>query len=376
MEKPTIREVAQLAGVSIATVSRVLHRQENVAPAYVERVQSAMQQLNWHPNVAAQNLKIARRRIVGLILPNTTDPFFGSIADSVIVNCMDHSMNVLTLISRKGKEYDEVAQFRRLAEAGVDGVIYCSIRKPDLEAFHKYLSATPVVVCSRHDLIPGRPHVYFNHQKGGYLATRHLLEMGHRKIALIVGIFGNDFTCAEDLQPFLDSPLLAGPYSGIDKYIGARRALDEYSVPFDPNLLEFIDLGDAYESGYKAMQRLFSKTTDIDAVFCSNDLSANGAVCMLVQQKVSVPDDVSVIGYDNGIMSTCTQPQLSTVVQNTDLLGKECVNCLEKLFNNQPCADVEIDVQLIIRQSSCRRQTGLTGVVSELPRGKGMPLRP
>ncbi len=356
MKKCTIKDVAELAGVSIATVSRVVHGQENVAPDYIARVEAAMQQLNWHPNASAQNLKRSKNKVIGLILPNTIDPFFGSIADSVIVNCTEQSMGVMTLISRKGDTYDEVSQFKRLAEAGVDGVIYCSISKPDLEAFEKYLFGIPAVVCSRHDIIPGRPHVYFNHIKGGYLATRHLLEMGHRKIALFVGVFGNDFSSAKDLQPFLDSPLLAGPYSGIDKYIGARRALEEYGVSFDTNLLEFIDLGSAYESGYSAMQRLFSRTTDIDAVFCSNDLSANGAISMLAQQRVSVPDDISVMGYDNGIMSTCTQPQLSTVIQDTDLLGKRCVECLKKLFNNEECEDVEIDVQLVIRMSSCRKR--------------------
>ena len=105
------------------------------------------------------------------------------------------------------------------------------------------------------------------------------------------------------------------------------------------------------------MQRLLSKTTDIDAVFCSNDLSANGAIRMLTQQRINVPEDVSVMGYDNGIMATCTRPQLSTVVQDTEKLGIECVRCMKKLLNHEPCADVEIDVQLIIRQSSCRKKS-------------------
>ena len=351
MEKSTIKDVAALAGVSIATVSRVVHGQENVAAEYVQRVREAMAQLNWRPNTTAQKLRSVKSRTIGVILPNTTDPFFGSIADSIICNCAAQSLNVITLISRKGEVYDEVTQFRRLSEAGVDGA-----NKPDSEAFERYCANIPVVVWSRHDLFKGRTHVYFNHQKGGYLATKHLLEMGHRRIALIVGVFGNNFKCAEDLQPYLDQPLLAGPYSGIDKYIGARQALDEFGVSFDPELLEFIDLGNAYEDGYSAMQRLFSKTTDIDAVVCSNDLSANGAIRMLTQQRVNVPEDVSVMGYDNGIMATCTRPQLSTVVQDTEKLGAECVRCMKKLLNNEPCEDVEIDVQLIIRQSSCRRK--------------------
>ena len=356
MEKITIKDVAQLADVSIATVSRVIHGQDNVSPVYAERVRAAMNQLNWRPNLAAQSLRSNKNRTIGVILPNTVDPFFGSIADSIIRNCTEHSFNVMPRITQNGTVYDEVSKFRQLAEAGVDGVIYCSISTPDIETFDKYFSGIPVVVCSRHDLMPGRPHVFFDHIKGGYLAARHLIEMGHRKIAIMVGVFGDKFHSAEELDAYIENPVLAGPYSGIDKYIGARKAFEEYSIPFDPGLIEFIDLGNAYTSGYHAMQKLLSRTTDIDAVFCSNDMSANGAVHMLLQQKIAVPDDISVIGYDNGIMSTCTQPRLSTIVQDTDLLGKECVECLKKLFSNEPCSDVEIDVRLIIRQSSCRRQ--------------------
>lgn len=357
MAKSTIKEVAKRAGVSIATVSRVVHGQENVAPEYVERVRAAMAELHWQPNAAAQMLRNRRSPTIGLILPNTTDPFFGSIADNIILHGSEQGLNIIVLISRKDGWYDEVSQFHRLAEAGVNGVIYCPIRRPNLDVFESCFAHIPAVVCSRHDLIPGRPHVYFNHQKGGYLAVRHLLETGHKKIAIIVGVFGNEFASAADLQPYLDAPVLAGPYSGIDKYIGAHRALREMGGRFYPELVEFVDLGNAYESGFSAMQRLFSRTTDIDGVFCTNDLSANGAIQMLAQQRVIVPDDVSVIGYDNGLMATCTQPQLSTVGQDTNQLGLECVRCMQKLLNQEPCGDVEIDVQLIIRQSSCRRVT-------------------
>lgn len=354
MKKATITDVAKLAGVSISTVSRVVHAHENVNSELASKVHDAALALNWHPNISAQRLRSNNIPMVGLILPNILDPFFGSLADSIISHCSAHSMNVLTLISRTGEEYDELSQFQRLFESGADGVIYCSIQRPNLEAFKSYFSNIPAVICSRHDLIPGIPHVYFNHQKGGYLATHHLIETGHKKIALIVGVFGNDFNSASDLDLYLKEPIKAGPFSGIDKYIGARHAFDEAGIDFDPNLLEFIDLGDPYNGGYKAMQRFFSKTTDIDAVFCANDLCANGAICMLNQQKILVPDDLSVIGYDNGLMATCTQPQLSTIVQDTNLLGIECVKSIERQLNHEVCGDTQIDVQLIVRQSSCR----------------------
>ncbi|MPL95596.1 Catabolite control protein A [bioreactor metagenome] len=356
MKNITIKDVAEMAEVSISTVSRVINGRENVAPEYAVRVNAAMEALGWRPNSSAQNLRNCKGRTVGLILPNTSDPFFGSIADSVVSHCSQQELSVIILVSHTQGEYDEESMFRRLSQVGVDGLIYCSIREVNQEVFNKYFANTPAVICSRHDLIPGRPHVYFSHQKGGYLATRHLLEMGHRKIGLLVGVFGNKFNCADDLQPYLDDPVSAGPYSGVDKYIGARRALEEMNVPFYPELLEFVDLGNAYQSGMEAMRRLISRTADIDAVFCSNDLSANGAISMLNQQKVRVPDQVSIIGYDNGLMATCTQPQLSTVVQDTNLLGLECVRTMKLLLDGQLCGDTVLDVQLIVRQSSCRRQ--------------------
>lgn len=355
MKSTTIRDVANMAGVSISTVSRVIHGQASVSSEHVAKVNEAIEKLSWHPNSTAQTLRSKQGLTVGLILPNTTDPFFGSIADSVIRNCANQDINVITLVSRQGTQYDEISQFKRLSQIGINGIIYCPISDADLESYAQYFPNTPTVICSRHSLKSNSPHVYFDHQKGGYLATRHLIEMGRSNIALTVGIFGNKFTCAQDLEPFLENPILAGPYSGIDKYIGARQALSDMNIPFDPELLDFIDLGDAYNSGFHAMQRLFSRRTDIDGVVCTNDLSANGAIAMLSQQKIIVPDDISIIGYDNGLMAVCTQPQLSTVAQDTDLLGQSCAASMQILLNGQPCQDVQIDVQLIIRQSSCKK---------------------
>ena len=356
MKRITIKDVALRANVSISTVSRVIHNEKNVASDYVVRVRQAIEELGWHPNSVAQSLRHRNGSTVGLVLPNTIDPFFGSIADSIISTAAKQNLNIITMVSHTGSGYDEIACFKRLTASSVDGIIFCSIAQVDREILDDYFANIPLVLCSRREMIPGRPHVFFDHQKGGYLATRHLLEMGHRKIALFVGVFGDSFHTAADLEPFLKDPVLAGPYSGIDKYIGARRAMDEYGAEFYPELVEFVDLGNAYQSGFEATQRLISKTTEFDAIFTTNDLSATGAIHMLAKQKLEVPDDVSIIGYDDGIMATSSQPQLSTIVQDTRRLGLECTNVIAQLIDGKPCSDVMIDVSLIVRQSSCRHQ--------------------
>lgn len=356
MKTPTIKDVATLAQVSIATVSRVINKNPSVAPEFVERVEAAMQDLRFRPNAAAQQIHRKLSSNIGLILPNITDPFFGNIANYVVSVATTYGQNVIIATSQSGNTYDEIACYQKMANAPIDGLILCSVSKVDQEIFDTYFENIPVVICSRHHLLNNRPHVYFDHEKGGYLATKHLLELGHRHIALLVGSYGEIFRSASDLDIFLADPTLSGPYTSIDKYLGVRRALAEKNIPFDPELVEFIDMGNPYHSGHSAMQRLISKTMDFDAVFCCNDFSATGAMHMLTSQKIDVPEMVSVIGYDDGILATCTQPQLSTVTQDTSILSHECVTTLNRLINHEKCEDVLIDVQLIVRYSSCHHR--------------------
>lgn len=355
MKRNTIKDVAALAEVSVSTVSRVVNNNQSVAPDLRDRVLTAMDQLQFRPNVIAQSMRRSKGRTIGLVLPNLTDPFFGSIAHHVIANAADYGQSVITCIShRGGNTYDEAACFEKLSHLGTDGLIYCSISGIDPSVLGSYFGYMPMVICSRHDMIPGKPHVFFDHKWGGYLATKHLIEMGHRRISLLVGLFNPWFRSVDELEQYIENPVLAGPFSGLDKFIGARQALDEFDIPYCPELVEFVDLGAAYETGYLAMQRLISRTSNFDAVFCSNDLSAIGAIHMLEEQRISVPTDISVIGYDNGIMATSFQPQLSTVMQDTAALGQQCIRVLNQAMSGEACTDVLVDVSLIIRQSSCR----------------------
>lgn len=355
MKKNTIKDVAALSGVSISTVSRVINGFNNVEPEYACRVQAAIEQLHFRPSTAARAIRLQGHQTIGLLLPNLSDPFFGSIANSVITEAYPNHQNVIVNISKVGEDsYNELTCFQELSGAPIDGLIYCPISTVDNDLIRRYFPNIPIVVCSRHDLISGAPHVYFNHRKGGYLVTKHLIQMGHQQIAFLVGVFGTPLKSAEELEPYLKNRTLSGPFSGIDKFIGARQALEEEGIPYNPELVDFIDLGNPHESGYSATQRLISKTARFDAIFASNDLSATGAIRLLKEQKIEVPKSVSVIGYDNGIMATCTQPQLSSVSQDTQVLGSQCVKSLNRLMTGESCDDVLIDVALIIRQSSCR----------------------
>jgi LacI family transcriptional regulator len=353
MEKYTIKDISVIAGVSVSTVSRVINKQSNVDPQICQKVNKVMQDFKFHPNSNAQSMRRGFAPTIGLILPNLIDPFFGSIADHVIENSMQQNLNVQVCISKSEGSYDEPSLFKKLAKSSIDGLIYCSVSNVDQVSFDQYFSNTPVVICSRHDLVPGRPHVFFNHRDGGYLATNHLIEMGHKRIAFFVGVYNPQSYNPADLETYIKNPALAGPFSGIDKFIGSRKALEEKNITYYPELVQFIDLGNPYETGNLAMQLLISKTTDFDSVFCSNDISAIGAIHMLNLQHINVPDSVSVIGYDDSILAIISQPQLSTVVQDTKILGYECVRVLSNLIKGEKCSDIQIDVRLIIRQSSC-----------------------
>lgn len=358
MKKSTIKDVAALSGYSIATVSRVINGKDKVSPEVADRINQAIKELNYYPNQAARSMRQTGRKVIGLILPNTNDPYFGSIANYIVENAALNGLNVLLSVAKSQTAYDEIACFNQLLNASVDGLIYCSISPMNNELFESHFHGIPAVVCSRHHQLPRRSHVYFDHLTGGYLATRHLIDMGHSRIAIFVGVFGYPFSTEQDLDPFLQDHSLAGAYSGVDKYIGFRQALEEKGVPFYPELLEFIDLGDPYQSGFQAMQRLISKTTDFDAVFCSNDFSATGALHMLNLQKISVPEAVSVVGYDDSFLATCAQPKLTSVFQDTSRLGYECIQALLKAMSGEPAENTVIDVNLIVRESSCRHVPG------------------
>jgi len=353
MARPTIKDVAALAEVSVTTVSRVINGHKNVNPQLEEKICNAIKELDYSPNVAARSIRGVSVSSIGLILPNLRDTFFGQIADDIVESARQRGQSVvISTVQPYNQLYDDYASIEFLSQVPLDGLIYFPSKEINIEVIERFLPKVPLVIGGRRNVFQGRLHVYQDYQKGGYIATQYLLRMGYRRIACLVGVWSMGPNLKRELDLYYKNDN-AGAYPGIDQYIGYRRALEEAEVPYDANLVECILYEDGTINGYNAAQRLFAKSFDIDAVFAANDLSAAGVLHFLSEQRISVPERVGIVGYDDSIIAEITRPKLTSVKHDMDSIGSVCIDMLNRLMLGEECEDLKLDVELVIRQSSC-----------------------
>lgn len=353
MKRSTIKDVAELAGVSVSTVSRVINGYQNVNSDLKDQVHSAMQSLNFFPNAAARSIRGSGVSSLGVILPNVRDLFYAQIADDLIESARQRGQSVVIATALPANNlYNDRSSIEFLSQIPLDGVICFPSMNLDHEFLESSFHNTPIVIGGRHDILPGKVHVYPDYIMGGKLVTRHLLSMGHTRIACFVGMWTQVIGSMRELDSFIAENSL-GAYPGIEQFLGYRQALEEVGVDYDPSLVDCILYEDGSVNGYRAAQRLFSTNSGIDAVFAANDLSAAGALQFLIEQRLRVPEEVSLFGYDNSIIATLTQPKLSSVDHNMDSIGSVCVDMINRLIDNESCEDIKLDVKLVLRQSCC-----------------------
>ncbi|HLO04121.1 MAG TPA: LacI family DNA-binding transcriptional regulator [Symbiobacteriaceae bacterium] len=305
MPAPTIYDVAQRAGVSSATVSRVLNNHPLVKPETRDRVMQAIKELDYQVNLLAAALMTKQTRTIGLIVPDIANPFFAEIARGVeeagaaagfnVVMC-----NTLEQAEREGR-YIQV-----LRQKHVDGIIFTSAYLDDRSLTPLIEAGFPVVLISREVEDVAVDSVRTDDFEGGYQATRHLLGLGHRRIALLAG------------------PLRTKP--SLDRKKGYEAALERAQIPLDPGLLlsgEF-----SIESGKAMAQHLLQSTRDFTAIVAGNDLIAAGAIKICRQHGLSVPTDVSVVGYDRTILAELIEPELTSVAQQMHEMGRQAMELL------------------------------------------------
>jgi LacI family transcriptional regulator len=304
----TVEEIAKLAGVSRATVSRVVNNHPHIRPEVRERVQRVIDEHNYHPNRAAQSLASRRTNAIGLIVPNSFplmfhDVFFPRLIQGIaeVSNTCDY---YVTLILTTQPEC-QAAQFRRvLSNATVDGLVVANLAVHDPLLPMLEAGGLPFVLVGRN---PERPHLSFvdvDNAGGARAMTEFLLSLGHRRIALIAG------------------PLARS--AGQDRLDGYQAALQAAGMAVNPALIaegEFTE-----ESGYRAMHHLMPASPT--AVFACNDLMALGAVRALADAGLRVPDHVSVAGFDNLMAAAASSPPLTTIEQPVVELGRSAAELL------------------------------------------------
>jgi DNA-binding LacI/PurR family transcriptional regulator len=298
-KRATIRDVATRAGVSHQTVSRVINLNPNVAEHTRQRVQTAIRDLGYVPSPMARGLISNRTRSLGVVADDISDGFFARMVAGAEAEARRRGYYLM--IGSVEPDDDERGYLRLMLERRVEGLILARPSVPlatdDLQPARS--AGVPLVVVGASEL-PGFPIIDVDNQQGGYDATRHLLEHGHERIATIVGP--------------RDWPSAAA------RLAGYRRALQEAGLEEDPALVEYVpDWG--LESGQAAAARLLERAASFTALFAQSDLIALGAIRQLRSARRRVPDDVSVVGYDDLPVADFVEPSLTTVHQPMQEVG-------------------------------------------------------
>ena len=330
----TIQQVADKAGVSIQTVSRVLNNRPDVSLETRQRVQQIIAELGYQPYAIARGLATKRTFTLGLIASDFSDYWFAQVAMGAEAEAHKHGYFFM-LGSTENSSQDEPKFLRLLTERHVEGILFIRANRPiDLDHLREVQkSGTPVVSTGFYLRDPELSFVEVDNLDGGLKATQHLISLGHRKIAMITG--------PSDLN------------SVINRSGGYRQALQTAGITSDPNLIVQAQNW-WHRSGYAAMKELLSRKLPFTAVFAHNDRLAKGAISALNEAGLKVPQDVSIIGYDDIPEAEFGDPPLTTIRQPMQEVGKAAASLLIKLIEDPDASPQQIlfDTELI-RRSSC-----------------------
>ena len=330
----TLEQVARLASVSRATVSRVVNGDERVGEPARAAVEAAVKELGYIPNRAARSLVTRRSDSVAVVIPEPTtrvfgDPFFPRVLRGISDALATEGMQ-LVLLMPQGRA-DEQRVERYLAAGHTDGVLLVSLHGSDPLPADLQRRGIPVVVGGRPPG-DGISYVDVDNRRGAGAAVRHLLEIGRERVATITG--------PQDMPP------------GADRLAGYQETLVGAGRPVEERLIEIADF--TLEGGRAATGRLIERAPDLDAIFVASDLMGLGALGALRAAGRTVPDDVAVIGFDDSPMAASADPPLSSVRQPIEEMGREMTRLLLHgiRHSDDPPRRVILDTSLVVRESS------------------------
>lgn len=298
----TIKDIAERAGVSYATVSRALNGRPDVNEETRSRIFELAKELGYQPNAIARSLVKKKSHIIALIVPDVSNPFFADI--TMAVNAAAEEAGYTTMVCNTGWDpVKEQEKIRIMVEQRVDGIILKPtgfIRPGMLEALN-----VPVVLFW-HPMGDDLSYIEVNHESGSRKAVSHLIERGHKRIAFIGG---------KETSPSNQIRLMA--------YL---KTLQEAGLPVDEDLISHG--GFNHESGYRRMNSLLSLPEPPDAAFCTNDIIAMGALQCAYDRRIKVPDQLAIIGFDDIAYVSLPLIDLSSVSQPRDKLGRQAFDAL------------------------------------------------
>jgi DNA-binding LacI/PurR family transcriptional regulator len=332
----SIKDIARVAGVSHSTVSRALSNSSLVNADTRDRIKKLAAEMGYSPHFLARSLVMGRTRSIGLVITTITDPFIAEVVQGIEDAAQYHGYTVV-LCSSRSESSREMTAVDTLRSKRVDGVIVTSSRVGALYLEHLERIGVPVVLINNHNEQSG-PYTFsigVDNEHGGYIATQHLIELGHRRIAYITG-------------PASHSDDLA-------RLSGYRKALDAANIPFNPSLV--LPGTGRTGGGERALPLLMNNETPPTAAFCYNDMTAIGLMQAAAAMNITVPDDLAVVGFDDIPFASYIKPSLTTVVQLKAEMGLQATEMVLDLIeakaeNMNDFENRFIQGELIVRESS------------------------
>lgn len=329
---PTGKDVARQAGVSISTVSRVLNNMPNVRPEVRDRVLKAVQMLRYHPSRTARRLRAKRSSVLGLIVPDIQNPFFTSVARGIEDVAYGHEYSVVLCNSDENADKERLYVEVMCAES-VAGVILAttSDNSPGISLLTE--CGIPFVAVDRHIAGTSVDTVLVSNTEAVLNAVSHLLDLGHQRIG------------------YISLPL--NVTVGSERHAGYWQAYERRGLTADP---ELIRIGDAHQtSGYRCALELLSLDQPVTALFVANNLMTLGALDAIHELGVKVPEQLSLIGFDDMPLAAYLHPPLTTVAQPTYELGQRAAELLFDRIQHpdKPVEVVRLKTSLVLRRSTC-----------------------
>ncbi|EMK3508089.1 substrate-binding domain-containing protein [Vibrio parahaemolyticus] len=328
----TMKDIAKLAGVSTSTVSHVINKTRFVSEEISERVNNAAKELNYYaPSALARSLKVNRTKTIGMLVTTSTNPFFGEVVKGVERSCY-HKGYSLILCNTEGDNERMRQSINTLLQKRVDGLILMcsSLEGERIDVFERYPDI-PVVVMDWGPMLFTSDKIQDNSLRGGYLAAKYLIDCGHTEIGCITG------------------PLIK--HQAQMRYEGYKRAMNEAGLEFNANWI--IESDFECEGGYQAFKKMAERGTLPSSIFVSNDMMAMGMINAANELGIKVPDDLSIIGYDDIHIAKFMSPSLTTIHQPKYRLGQAAVETLVRRLDDKSneAQVVQLEPTLVIRNS-------------------------
>lgn len=324
-----IQQVAKEAGVSVATVSRVLNGQNSVTAKTRMKVEIAIEKLNYEPSMLGRNLRNSESRLLLVLIPQISNPFYFEIIKGIESTAIQHNHNILLCETDFSSAREDI-YFNLVRKKMADGIISMD-PAVNIETLTKLAEKHSIIQCSEYSIDSGIPYVTIDNEGAAYQAVNHLIQLGHEKIALI----NSDETYLYARQ----------------RKMGYKKALEQHGIQVREDYI-YHNQGIGFDYGQQTMRKILAMADRPTAIFAVSDLLAIGALKEINAMGLNVPNDIAIIGFDKIDFSNMTHPTLTTIAQPMHKMGTTAANMLLKMIKGEQVESVILDHELVIRGST------------------------